>query len=298
MSFFFCNFATNLLCRNVKTAQFSYEIHFYTHQKEMKKILFVNQDMVPYVDETEVSKAGRTVAQKVQETGQEIRTFMPRWGTINERRGQLHEVIRLSGLNISINDIDHPLIIKVASIPGTKMQVYFIDNDEFFTRKGQVLDEDGKPYADNGERAAFFARGVIETIKKLRWVPDVIHCQGWMAAMIRVYAKVAYKEDPVMANVKVVTSVIEQPVQAELNADTKDCIAYGDVTKDSLAKYADTMSSDELMKLAVDYSDGVIKGSENASDEIMDYAKAEGKAVLDYQGDDFAKAYVGFYDSL
>ena len=263
-----------------------------------KKILFINTETEPYVPTTEMSKQGRLVPETFQSKGHQIRTFMPKWGIINERRGQLHEVIRLSGLNIIIDGTDHPLIIKVASIPVSRVQVYFIDNDDYFTRRGMESDEEGTIYSDNVERAVFYARGVLETVKKLRWIPDVIHCQGWMAAMIPAYAKVAYKEDPVMANVKVVTSVIEQPMQAELNADTKDCIAYGDVTKDSLAKYADTMSSDELMKLAVDYSDGVIKGSENASDEIMDYAKAEGKAVLDYQGDDFAKAYVGFYDSL
>lgn len=280
------------------TALLRKKIHYTPIKEEMKKILFVNQDMTPYVEETEVAKAGRNVAQKVQESGQEIRSFMPRWGTINERRGQLHEVIRLSGLNISINDIDHPLIIKVASIPGTKMQVYFIDNDEFFSRKGQTADEKGKLFEDNGERAAFFARGVIETIKKLRWAPDVIHCQGWMASMIPVYAKVAYKDDPVMANVKVVTSILDQEKQDTFNDDTKQCIEYGDVTLESLEKYADKMGSDDLLKLAIDYSDGVIKGSENADDAMMDYAKEAGKAVLDYQGEDFAKAYVDFYESI
>lgn len=280
---FFCNFA-EIICK--------------LHLNKMKKILFVNQDITPYVAETELSLKGRIVPQKVQEAGCEIRTFMPRWGNINERRGQLHEVIRLSGLNICINDTDHPLIIKVASIPSTKVQVYFIDNEEFFTRRGQVSDDEGNMFADNGERAAFFARGVIETIKKLRWTPDVIHCQGWMSALTPLYVKEAYKDEPSMANVKVVTSIINQPSQPKLDDNIKDCIAYNNITPDSLSKYENLNDSDALQKLAIDYSDGIIVASADNTDTLAEYAKGTGKKVINITSEDFAKEYIEFYESL
>ena len=159
-----------------------------------KKILFINQEITPYVPDTDLSLMGKALPQAIQEKGYEIRTFMPKWGTINERRGQLHEVIRLSGMNLIINDTDHPLIIKVASIVNTRVQVYFIDNDDYFTKRRMITDENGEDYADNGERAIFFARGVLETVKKLRWVPDVIHCQGWMSAVVPLYIKTAYHD--------------------------------------------------------------------------------------------------------
>ena len=152
-----------------------------------KKILFINQEIAPYVPETELSIMGRELPHKIQDEGLEIRTFMPKWGNINERRGQLHEVIRLSGMNLIINDTDHPLIIKVASIPSSHIQIYFIDNDDYFTKRQMIVDESGVEYSDNGERAIFFARGVLETVKKLRWAPDVIQCQGWMASGIPLY---------------------------------------------------------------------------------------------------------------
>lgn len=265
----------------------------------MKKVLFVNQDITPYVAETELSLMGRVAPQKVQEAGCEIRTFMPRWGNINERRGQLHEVIRLSGINIAIDDTDHPLIIKVASIPSTKVQVYFIDNEEFFTRKAQVEDNDGQMFSDNGERAAFFAHGVIATIKKLRWTPDIIHCQGWMSSLVPLYIKNAYAEEMGLDGVKVITSLIDQPGQGTMAANTKDSIAYNDITKDGiLAKYSDDITSNELLKIAIDYSDGVIKASENIDETIMQYAQESGVSILDCQDKDFANTYVEFYDKL
>ena len=149
-----------------------------------KKILFINQEISPYVPDNALSIMGRELPKTIQECSHEIRTFMPKWGIINERRGQLHEVIRLSGMNLIINDTDHPLIIKVASIQSAKVQVYFIDNDDYFGKRLMEKDEQGEDYTDNGERAIFFARGVLETVKKLRWVPDVIHCQGWMSAVV------------------------------------------------------------------------------------------------------------------
>ena len=174
-----------------------------------KKVLFINQEIAPYVPETGLSEKGRDLPHKIQEAGYEIRTFMPKWGNINERRGQLHEVIRLSGMNLIIDDTDHPLIIKVASIPQTRLQVYFIDNDDYFMKRQMALDENGDEYTDNGERAIFFARGVLETVKKLRWEPDIIHCQGWMGAIVPLFVKQAYQDEPTFANTKIVTSLFD-----------------------------------------------------------------------------------------
>ena len=181
-----------------------------------KKVLFITQEITPYVPESAMSTDGRCIPQKVQESGREIRTFMPRWGNINERRNQLHEVIRLSGMNIIIDDSDHHLIIKVASIQPARMQVYFIDNDDYFHKRLMKVDEDGKEYEDNIERAVFYARGVLETVKKLRWTPEIVNCQGWMSAIVPLYIKTAYREDPPFAEARVIFN--------DYNDNPQDCI--------------------------------------------------------------------------
>lgn len=265
----------------------------------MKKILFVNHEITPYVPDSELSLAGKNVPFCVQEKGCEIRTFMPKWGNINERRGQLHEVIRLSGLNIVIDDIDHPTIIKVASIPQTKIQVYFIDNEDFFMKRGMDCDENGVPYADNAERAIFFARGVIDTIKKLRWTPDIIHCQGWMSAFLPFYIKKAYNDDVTVCNAKIVTSFFSPlgitPIK---DPNIKKHIEYKNITADDLAGYEDTMTGTDLAKLAIEYSDGLICGAKDVDPKILDMIANSGKKCLEYPGEDFADAYINFYDSL
>ncbi len=158
--------------------------------KKAKKILYISQEIFPYLPESELANMGRYLPQAVQELGRETRTFMPKFGAINERRNQLHEVIRLSGMNLIIDDTDHPLIIKVASIQAARMQVYFIDNDDYFHRKNTIADDEEEEYDDNDERTIFFVRGVMETVKKLRWTPDVIHCQGWMTALAPLYSNI------------------------------------------------------------------------------------------------------------
>ena len=172
-----------------------------------KKILFINQEIAPYVPDSEMSLLGRQVPQKIQEAGYEIRTFMPKWGTINERRGQLHEVIRLSGINIIIDDTDHQLIIKVASIQSTRIQVYFIDNDDYFQSRLQLTDENGDEYDDNDERTIFYDRGVLETVKKLRWRSDIIHCHGCITALVPLYIKKTYCDEPSFMDSKIVYSL-------------------------------------------------------------------------------------------
>jgi starch synthase len=263
-----------------------------------KKILFINQEIVPYVPDNDLSLMGKALPQVLQDNGHEIRTFMPKWGVINERRGQLHEVIRLSGMNLIIDDTDHPLIIKVATIIQTRIQVYFIDNDEYFSRRQMVQDENGTDYADNGERAIFFARGVLETVKKLRWVPDIIHVQGWMGALVPLYIKTAYHDEPSFSNVKVVTSLFPNTLTQDFDANFKNCIPFRDATEDLLKKYKDVLDFDELCKLAIDYSDGVIAAHKNVNKELMKYAKENNVPALAWPGDDFGEAYEEFYEKL
>ena len=262
-----------------------------------RKILFINQEITPYVPETEMSLMGKALPQTMQEKGHEIRTFMPKWGNINERRGQLHEVIRLSGMNLIINDTDHPLIIKVASIQQARVQVYFIDNDDYFSKRQMEKDEMGNDYPDNGERAIFFARGVLETVKKLRWVPDIIHCQGWMSAVVPLYIKTAYSEEPSFANTKVVTSLFAQSLKNDLGKNFKKCVEFRDATAELLTPYNDNFDFGEMGKLAIDYSDGIVLAAADVNKELVNHATAKNIPVLDYK-EDFADAYEEFYDKI
>ena len=262
-----------------------------------KKILFINQEISPYVPDTNLSLMGKSVPQAMQERSHEIRTFMPKWGIINERRGQLHEVIRLSGMNLIIDDTDHPLIIKVASIQSARIQVYFIDNDDYFNKRQMEKDENGNDYSDNGERAIFFARGVLETVKKLRWVPDIIHCQGWMSAIIPLYVKTAYHDEPSFADTKVVTSLFAKSIDNGMGENFKKCLEFRDAKEELLKDYNNNFDFNELGKLAIDYSDGVIASDPKVNPALLDYANAKNIPLLGYQ-EDFADAYETFYEKL
>lgn len=264
-----------------------------------KKILFVNQEIVPYVPDSEMARMGRQLPQKMSDNGFDVRTFMPKWGIINERRGQLHEVIRLSGLNIVIDDTDHPLIIKVASIPVSRLQVYFIDNEDYFIkRRNMTADDNGEEYADNGERAIFFARGVLETVKKLRWSPDIIQCQGWMSGVIPLYVKTAYHDDPTFANSKVVTSLFQTDFKRTLGNRFKQCVEYGSAKVSLLDKYAEDFDYPEFGKMAIDYSDAIIEAGEDINPELKVYAESTDKPILAYPGEDYVAAYKDFYNKL
>lgn len=263
-----------------------------------KKILFINQEIAPYVPDSPLAVMGRELPRVIQDRNHEIRTFMPKWGTINERRGQLHEVIRLSGMNLIIDDTDHPLIIKVATIAQTRIQVYFIDNDDYFSKRQMAQDEKGEDYPDNGERAIFFARGVLETVKKLRWVPDIIHIQGWMGAVVPLYIKTAYHDEPSFANTKVVTSLFTNSLKSDLGTNFKKCVEFREAKADLLKKYNDHFDFEELGKLAIDYSDGVIAAHKNVNKELLKYAKASKIPTLPYPGEDFADAYEAFYEQI
>lgn len=256
-----------------------------------KKVLFINQEIEPYVAASHMSVMGREMPQKMQEAGFEIRTFMPKWGNINERRGQLHEVIRLSGMNLIIDDTDHPLIIKVASIPTTRQQIYFIDNDDYFKDRKMGSDDNGKEYEDNGERAVFFARGVLETVKKLRWQPDVIVCQGWMGAVVPLFIKTAYADEPSFAESKVITSLYKDELTHVLGDDFKRCVDFRDAKSELLDIYNSPFDFAELIKMAVDYSDGVIECEDGVNPAFLAYADEKGKKSQKYSGENVAEAY-------
>ena len=238
------------------------------------------------------------IPKMVNKQGGQIRIFMPRYGNINERRHQLHEVIRLSGLNLVINDLDMPLIIKVASIPNERIQVYFIDNEEYFKRKATLRDRDNKLFEDNDERAIFFAKGVFETIKRLNWPPDIIHIHGWMAALLPLYLKNIYKDEPIFQNSKIVTSLYGNEFDKTLNKNMMNKILFDEID-DSYISELSNPTYENLMKVAIDSSDAVIKGSENISTEINEYLKKYKKPILDFQPiDSFAEPYMDFYNNL
>ena len=264
-----------------------------------KKVLFITQEITPYVPESELATIGQNLPQAIQEKGCEIRTFMPKWGIINERRNQLHEVIRLSGMNLIIDDTDHPLIIKVASIQAARRQVYFIDNDDYFQHRLMTSDENGNDYEDNGERAIFYARGVLETVKKLRWCPDLIHCHGWMTAMVPLYIKKAYYDEPSFRDSKVVYSVYEEGFKSTLDPNFPSQLLLKEITPDDVNMIKTPVDFENLNKLAVAYSDGVIQNSETVNTNVTDYARSLNIPVLDYQQPDkLADACDAFYDRI
>jgi starch synthase len=252
--------------------------------------------------ETDISVLGRYLPQGIQESGKEIRSFMPRYGTINERRNQLHEVIRLSGMNLVINNADRPLVIKVSSISSARMQVYFIDNEDYFHRKFIYQDAEGKDFKDNDERAVFFARGVLETVKKLRWKPDIIHCQGWITHFVPVYLKKVYHEDPIFTETKVVLSLYNEMLGACLGEGLIDKI-QGDNLGRSDVDQLEEPTGINLAKLAIRYADGVVSGVPALDSALADYARELQLPVMPYipvSKDDmsYVRTYNQFYDDL
>jgi starch synthase len=265
---------------------------------EKTKVLYISQEISPYLPESEMSIIGRNLPQGVQERGREIRTFMPKFGCVNERRNQLHEVIRLSGMNLIIDDTDHPLIIKVASIQCARMQVYFIDNEDYFQRKNTFCDESGQFFNDNDERMIFFARGVLETVKKLRWAPDIVHCHGWFTSLVPLYMKKAYREDPLYQQSRIISSIYGENFSETLDKKFKKKLLLEGVTeKDvSILNPPDYLN---LTKLAINNSDAVILGSENIDSSITDYIGKQNIPVLEYQSkEEYVDLYSDFYDKI
>jgi len=266
--------------------------------KKKARVLFVSQEISPYLDETPMSVIGRNLPQGIQERGKEIRTFMPKFGCINERRNQLREVIRLSGMNLIIDNNDHPLIIKVASIQAARMQVYFIDNQEYFERKHILTDKKTKHFADNDERAIFFCRGVIETVNKLGWSPDVVHLHGWMTSLTALYLKKSFKDNPLFAETKIVYSVYDDEFPETLHKDFAKKVIHEGIEKADVELYKNPTFVN-ISKVAIDFADGIIKGSAKINSDVEKHIKKSGKPVLEFTNEgNYIDAYSDFYDAV
>lgn len=262
------------------------------------RVLIVTQEMKPYLAISQIAEIARNLPQYIQEKGMEIRVLMPRFGNINERRNRLHEVVRLSGINIMINDDDYPLIIKVASLPGARIQVYFLDNDDLFNRKAVFYDNRNKFFEDNAERMIFFCKGVLETVKKFGWAPDIIHCHGWLTSLIPLYVKTAYHKDPIFSKSKVVYSLYEDGFNEALGASfIKKVPINNSIKKEQLSAFepGDYVS---LNIGAAKNADAIIKGGSSIEDEIINKLDNK-KPVLDFveANDDF-EAYHDLYKTL
>jgi len=265
---------------------------------EKTKILFVSQNITPYLPESHIGKITRYLPQGIQEKGREIRTFMPRFGSVNERRNQLHEVIRLSGMNLIINDADHPLIIKVASIQQARMQVYFIDNEDYFQRKAIFRDKNEKFFEDNDERAIFFARGVLETVKKLGWSPDIIHCHGWMTSLVPLYVRKTFKDNPLFATTKIIYSMYDDGFEEHFSKDFASKILFDGIEEKDLKTLSDGNHS-AISRIGMEYSDAFIQGSEVVDKEIKSFAKNTKKPFLEFKSEEeYIEAYSDFYDKI
>ncbi len=267
---------------------------------EKSRVLYITHEMIPYMQaETEMAKASRELPQGMQERGWEIRNFMPRFGCINERRHQLHEVIRLSGMNIIVNDTDQPLIIKVASIPTGRIQVYFIDNEEFFQRKFTLTDDKGQFFDDNDERSIFFCKGVLETVKKLGWSPDIVHCHGWMTSLVPFYLKTVYKNDPIFSGAKIVFSMYENdrfPGSLHKDYVTK---ATEDIDGDHLTSIGKTPDFGSVLKGGIEYADAVIRSAEFSDKEVIKYIAKSGKPSMETAfGENYMDDFHRFYQEI
>ena len=248
------------------------------------KILFITQEIVPFTESSPMADTCKDLLKGAQERGHEIRTFMPKWGNINERRNQLHEVIRLTGMNIIVDDTDHPLIIKVASMPSLRTQVFFILNDDYFRNHLNTRDENGNEYPDNDERTIFFARSVLETVKKQSWYPDTIHCHGWISHILPLYLKKSYIDDPIFSNSKIVLSLYDDIQNAAFPSDFKEKVLFNGVNAEDVDILTEP-SGINLAKLAASYSDGIILGSDKVSDEIISFCSEAGLPILNYNAE-------------
>ncbi len=262
---------------------------------QKKRVLYVSQEIDPYTGATTMGEVASLLLQKTQESGKDIRMFLPRFGTINERRHQLHEVIRLSGMNLIIDDFDHQLIIKVASIQKLRMQVYFIDNDEYFPSKQMFHDLDGNFMSNNDERMIFYCKGVIETVRKLGWSPDIIHCQGWFTSLVPMYIKKLYADDPLFENVKVIYSLFDNSFDGTLSDSLPDKLLFEKLEKSDVSALK-VSNINNLHKFAIDFADGIVMASPNIHNDLKDYSKNLNKPVMQYPGeDDYIDVYQDFY---
>jgi starch synthase len=261
------------------------------------KLLFITHEMSPFLELTKISEITRQLPQAMQDKGYEIRILMPRFGNINERRNRLHEVIRLSGMNIIIDDNDNPLIIKVASIPAARMQVYFLDNEEYFQRKQVFRDNGGKFFEDNDERSIFFCKGALETVKKLGWAPDVVHCHSWMSALVPVYLKTIYKDDPTFKNSRVVYSIYDDAFTETMNTEFSRKAVMPGMTEAHTELFREGNGA-ALYKGAISYSDAVVFGDENVNEEVLKFVKNTAKPTLEFAGTSDFENYYNLYEEI
>lgn len=267
---------------------------------EVKKALFISQEIAPYLDDTHMALWGRHLPQGIQERGAEVRTFMPKYGYINERRNQLHEVIRLSGMNLIIDDTDHPLIIKVATLQPSRMQVYFIYNDDYFAQTLTKELETTTNLEENDERSIFYVRGVIETVRKLRWEPNIIQCSGWITALAPLYMRDLYGDDPSFRDAKIIYTLWDDDFATPMNERMAEKLLQDGLSQESLqeimGKPVDYLA---LTKLALQHCDAVAQCSPDIKPEVLELVKASGLPFLAYPGEEeYVQAFAQFYESL
>ena len=261
-----------------------------------KKVLIISSEVTPYLPQTNQALNSYQIPKSVNDNGGQTRIFMPKYGLINERRHQLHEVIRLSGMNLVIDDEDMPLIIKVASIPKERMQVYFIDNDEYFKRRGTLRDEKDKLFKDNDERMIFFTKGVIETVKKLNWSPDIIHLHGWFTSLFPLYLKTYYKDEPLFAESKIVTSVYSKDFDGLLSKTIQKKVSFDQIPSEEI-QLLKTANYENLIQLSLNHSDGYVVADDGARNKIEKLIESKDIPVMDFDQTKEDKAFVSYYSN-
>ncbi|BAG83999.1 glycogen/starch synthase [Candidatus Azobacteroides pseudotrichonymphae] len=265
-----------------------------------QKVLFITAEMFPFLPKTEISFLVQKLSRGICERGKEVRNFMPKFGVINERKYQLHEVIRFSGANLVIGDLDYSLFVKVATIPLSRIQVYFVYSKELFQEKNILHDDMGNELPDNDEKSVFFARGVIETVKRLGWSPDLIHCHGWMTALVPLYVKRHYNIDSCFANTKVIYSVYNDIFYQPFEKQFLEKIMIEGITINDIKHIKDKVNFESLTRLAIDFSDGLVQASIEIHPKIKYYIQQkEGLPFLEYQSEDMRiDTYNDFYDQI
>ena len=264
-----------------------------------KRILFIANEMSPYLELTEFAEIVNKLAVLSNDNNMEVRCIMPRFGVINERRHRLHEVVRLSGINVTIDNDDYPLMIKVASLPNARLQVYFLDNEDYFKRKSIFADENNKWFDDNGLRTVLFCKGALETVKKFGWPPDIIHCSGWMTGLIPMYIKSVYKKEPVFSRSKLVFTIDENTFKEKLGTAFLKLSAISDgITKKEQDLYKDTTNS-ALFRVGASFADAISFGAAKIDKKLTEeFSKVKGKKVLKYDEGSDLTDYLQLYTDL
>ena len=264
-----------------------------------KRILFIANEMSPYLEETEFAEIVNKLAVKANDTGMEVRCIMPRFGVINERRHRLHEVVRLSGINVSIDGDDYPLVIKVASLPNARLQIYFLDNEDYFKRKSLFHDESDNWFEDNALRTVLFCKGALETVKKFGWPPDIIHCSGWMTGLIPMYIKCAYKKEPVFGNSKVIYSIGENTYKEKLGKEFVKLATINSNIKPKEMEPFSEGSNISMFRAGATYADAITFGSDKVDKKLLDeFSKVKGKKVLPFNAESDLTDYLQLYTDL